>query len=76
MRRQKFLRELKEVHDAFRHYLARKDTYGKTGAGSAIEKPVAYFSAEFGFPRIDPELLRAASAFSRETIASRRATST
>ena len=44
-----FLRELKEVHDAFRHYLARKDTYGKTGAGSAIEKPVAYFSAEFGF---------------------------
>ena len=44
-----FLRELKEVHDAFRHYLARKDTYGKTGTGSAIEKPVAYFSAEFGF---------------------------
>src|SRR5450631_609589 len=44
-----FLRELKEVHDAFRHYLARKDTYGKTGQGSAIEKPVAYFSAEFGF---------------------------
>jgi starch phosphorylase len=44
-----FLRELKEVHDAFRHYLARKDTYGKTGSGNAIEKPVAYFSAEFGF---------------------------
>src|SRR6201990_3062548 len=44
-----FLRELKEVHDAYRDYLARKDTYGKTGAGSAIEKPVAYFSAEFGF---------------------------
>ena len=44
-----FLRELKEVHDAFRKYLARKDTYGKTGTGSAIEKPIAYFSAEFGF---------------------------
>ena len=44
-----FLRELKQVHDAFRDYLARKDTYGKTGAGSAIKKPVAYFSAEFGF---------------------------
>src|SRR5256885_11556825 len=42
-------RELKEVHDAYRNYLARKDTYGKTGNGRAIEKPVAYFSAEFGF---------------------------
>src|ERR1041385_7950820 len=44
-----FLRELKEVHDAYRAYLARNETYGKTGKGSAIEKPVAYFSAEFGF---------------------------
>src|SRR5436190_1769373 len=44
-----FLRELKDVHDAFLRYLARSDTYGKTGAGRAIEKPVAYFSAEFGF---------------------------
>ena len=44
-----FLRELKEVYDAFRNYLARKDTYGKTEAGSAIKNPVAYFSAEFGF---------------------------
>src|ERR1700731_1542634 len=44
-----FLRELKEVHDDFRQYLARQDTYGKTGAGRAITKPVAYFSAEFGF---------------------------
>src|SRR4029077_10863207 len=44
-----FLRELKEVHDAFRKYLARTDTYGKTGAGAAIKKPIAYFSAEFGF---------------------------
>src|SRR3954469_7756816 len=44
-----FLRELKEVHDAYRNYIARKDTYGKTGAARAIEKPIAYFSAEFGF---------------------------
>ena len=44
-----FLRELKEVHGAFRNYLARKDTYGKTGAGKEIKKPIAYFSAEFGF---------------------------
>jgi starch phosphorylase len=29
--------------------LGRKDTYGKTGAGSAIKNPIAYFSAEFGF---------------------------
>jgi starch phosphorylase len=44
-----FLRELKEVYEAFKNYLARTDTYGKIGAGSAITKPVAYFSAEFGF---------------------------
>jgi glycogen phosphorylase len=44
-----FLRELKQVHDAFTKYLARKDTYGKTGAGAPLSKPVAYFSAEFGF---------------------------
>src|SRR5947207_10568626 len=42
-----FLRELKEVHDAYRNYLARKDTYGKTS--NRFEKPIAYFSAEFGF---------------------------
>src|ERR1700759_21025 len=44
-----FLRELKQVHDAFRKYLERRDTYGKTGPGNEIQKPVAYFSAEFGF---------------------------
>jgi starch phosphorylase len=43
-----FLRELKEVHDSFKKYLARTDTYGKTEA-TALTKPVAYFSAEFGF---------------------------
>jgi starch phosphorylase len=44
-----FLRELKQVHEAFKKYLERQDTYGKVGAGSAIKRPVAYFSAEFGF---------------------------
>ncbi len=44
-----FLRELKEVFEAFEKYLGRKDTYGKTGAGGAIKNPIAYFSAEFGF---------------------------
>src|SRR6201981_2737231 len=44
-----FLRELKEVHDALRNYLARADTYGKAGAGAAKKKPVSVFSAEFGF---------------------------
>src|SRR5467141_1388487 len=49
-----FLRELKDVYDAFRNYLARQDTYGKTGAGAAIKRPVAYFSAEFGFHEAIP----------------------
>jgi starch phosphorylase len=44
-----FLRELKQVFEAFEKYLGRKDTYGKTGVGSAIKNPIAYFSAEFGF---------------------------
>jgi starch phosphorylase len=44
-----FLRDLAEVHRAYKKYLARKDTYGKKGAGSEIKKPIAYFSAEFGF---------------------------
>src|SRR5439155_1067782 len=44
-----FLRELKQVYDAFQKYLTRKDTYGKNGVGAVLQKPVAYFSAEFGF---------------------------
>ena len=44
-----FLRELKLVYDAFQKYLTRKDTYGKNSTGLALQKPVAYFSAEFGF---------------------------
>src|SRR6201984_2989206 len=44
-----FLRELKQVFQDFEKYLGRRDTYGKTGLGAAIKKPIAYFSAEFGF---------------------------
>src|SRR5256886_11253642 len=32
-----FLRELKQVHDAFKAYLAREDTYGRAGAAAAIK---------------------------------------
>ncbi len=44
-----FLRDLAEVYSAFQKYLARKDTYGKKDAGRAFKRPIAYFSAEFGF---------------------------
>src|ERR1700747_2020760 len=44
-----FRRELKQGFEEFEKYLGRHDTYGKTGAGSAIKNPIAYFSAEFGF---------------------------
>ncbi len=44
-----FLRELKQVFQDFEKYLGRRDTYGKTGPGSVIKNPIAYFSAEFGF---------------------------
>jgi len=44
-----FLRDLNQVFEEFEKYLGRHDTYGKTGAGSAIKNPIAYFSAEFGF---------------------------
>ena len=44
-----FLRDLKQVFEEFEKYLGRHDTYGKTGPGSAIKNPIAYFSAEFGF---------------------------
>ncbi len=44
-----FLRDLADVYKAFKKYLARKDTYGKKGAGHAFKRPIAYFSAEFGF---------------------------
>src|SRR2546423_1458343 len=44
-----FLRELKQVFHDFEKYLGRRDTYGKTAPCAAIQNPIAYFSAEFGF---------------------------
>jgi len=44
-----YLRELDAVLTKFRAYMAREDTYGKTRLASPLERPVAYFSAEYGF---------------------------
>jgi glycogen phosphorylase len=44
-----FLRDLAEVYGAYQKYLSRTDTYGKEGTAREIKKPIAYFSAEFGF---------------------------
>jgi starch phosphorylase len=49
-----FLRDLKQVFEAFEKYLGRKDTYGKTGAGSVIKNPIR----RIWLSRIDPELFR------------------
>ena len=53
-----FLREMKEVHDAFRKYLARKDTYGKKGAGQRTQQHRRVFLRGVRLPRIDSELFR------------------
>ena len=53
-----FLRELKEVHDAFKNYLARKDTYGKTGAGRRDQETDRLFLGRVWLSRIDSELFR------------------
>src|SRR5688500_12056207 len=44
-----FLREMEGVVERFRGYMARQDTWWKTGEGNRFEGLVAYFSAEFGF---------------------------
>ncbi len=44
-----FVRELRAVHQKFKDYMARPDTYGKMRKESPLKRPVAYFSAEFGF---------------------------
>jgi glycogen phosphorylase len=41
-----YLHSMRQVHDQFRAYMSRTDTYGKMRAGGPC---VAYFSAEFGF---------------------------
>lgn len=43
-----FLLELDIVYRKFKAYMGRADTYGKTRQ-SPIKRPIAYFSAEFGF---------------------------
>src|SRR5438045_4288185 len=40
---------MNQVYAAFTKYLTPKDTYGNTRPSSVLQKPVAYFSAEFGF---------------------------
>ncbi|MGB8356782.1 MAG: alpha-glucan family phosphorylase [Chthoniobacteraceae bacterium] len=44
-----FLHRLKDIHQEFKAYMARPDTYGKLRKESPLKKPIAYFSAEFGF---------------------------
>src|SRR5262249_18315235 len=53
-----FLRELKQVFQDFEKYLGRRDTYGKTGPGSAIKNPIAHFSAELRFHESTPNYPR------------------
>ena len=69
-----FLRELKQVHDAFRKYLERRDTYGKTGAGSAIKNRSPTFPPSSVFTNRS-RIIPAVSAFWRATIANRPAIS-
>ena len=45
-----FIRELQHVHRRFKAYMARPDTYGKLRAATTpLRRPIAYFSAEYGF---------------------------
>ena len=44
-----FLRAMRVVLQKFDAYMSRKDTWGRTRAKGDKAKPVAYFSAEFGF---------------------------
>lgn len=44
-----FADRVRRVLGAFDAYLSEKNTWGHTNAPGLIEKPVAYFTAEFGF---------------------------
>ena len=44
-----FVRELKAVHQKYKSYMQREDTYWKLRQNSPIQRPVAYFTAEVGF---------------------------
>jgi starch phosphorylase len=67
-----FLRELKGVHQEFKAYMARPDTYGKLRKDSPLKKPISLRNSGSTNPcRIIP----AASASSPATIANRQAIS-
>ncbi len=53
-----FLRELKQVYDAFQKYLARKDTYGKNRGRRGPAKTGGLFLGRIRISRINPELFR------------------
>ncbi len=44
-----FARSVKEVLGHFHRYMEDKETWGRKHAPNLLERPVAYFSAEFGF---------------------------
>ncbi len=45
-----FVKDLEDVYGRFQAYMASADTYGKRRAATTpLKRPVAYFSAEFGF---------------------------
>src|SRR5207302_7303936 len=44
-----FAERVRQVLQAFEAYLSEKNTWAQTNATHLVEKPVAYFSAEFGF---------------------------
>ena len=69
-----FLRELHDVYETFQKYLARQDTYGKTGAGSAIKNRSLIFPPSSAFTNRS-RITRAASAFWPAIIANRPAIS-
>src|SRR5688572_17876477 len=44
-----FAERVRRVLAAFEAYLGEKETWGRVNAPALIDKPVAYFTAEFGF---------------------------
>src|ERR1043165_3487605 len=44
-----FADRVRQVLNAFDEYMSQKDTWGRKNAAELLEKPVVYFSAEFGF---------------------------
>src|SRR5687767_13083726 len=44
-----FAERVREVLNLFRDYMDEKETWGRKNAPELLERPVAYFTAEFGF---------------------------